>query len=399
MKIGIAGPVSLGCLRPWLSQDASLPPVYSFPLIGRLAAALLDRQHEVTVFAGSDQITSPQRIEGRGLQILICPRRPRRNSYDFYAAERSSLAAAMRDSGCALIHAHWCYEFAAAAQASGLPHLITAHDCPNQIAGYFRWTPAFPHWFFRSLLGRQVCRKARYLTCVSPYVAEHLRSLLRPGSSLTVIPNGVPIGLFHRGEQRLKIPAPSSPFRLATVLEGFGERKNAKTALLAFQLLSRHCPEAELWMFGGDFEKGGPAETWARSQGITAKVFFYGHTPQAELHRLLGDKVSVLLHPALSESHPMAVVEAMAMGIPVIGGKSSGGVPYTLGDGQAGILTNVQDPSELAQSMELMRNDTSLCQRLAQEGWNRARRLFTEDTMVEQYLAEYHKVLSRRDPS
>lgn len=152
-------------------------------------------------------------------------------------------------------------------------------------------------------------------------------------------------------------------------------------------------------MFGGDFEKDGPASSWARSQGINRQVSFYGHTPQAELHRLLVEKVSVLLHPALSESHPMAVVEAMALGLPVIGGQSSGGVPYTLEDGKAGILTDVQNPEELAGSMELLQNDESLRHRLARDGWNRARKLFTEDTMVEQYLAEYQKVLGHRRPA
>lgn len=394
MKIGIAGPVSLEFLRPWLSAEQPLPEVYSFPLIGRIAAALLTRGHSVSVFAGSDQVSSKHHVSGNGVDITVCPRRSRRIAYDFYAVERSFLSSAIRNSGCDLIHAHWCYEFAAAAQESGLPALITAHDCPNEIARCFRWTSAFPHWFCRSLLGRRVCRNARFMTCVSPYVEKSLRHLLGPKTYLTVIPNGVPAQLFGLGKTRLSQPPPHGPFRVATVLEGFGTLKNARSALQAFPLFLSHCPTAELWMFGGDFQPQGPAATWARHHGLDKQVVFCGRTPQTKLHRLLQEEISVLLHPSLSEAHPMALLECMALGIPVIGGESSGGVPYTLDFGRAGLLTDITAPHLMAAALVKMYMDESLRKELANHGWRRAHQLFHEDRMMDQYFAEYMKVLS-----
>ena len=48
----------------------------------------------------------------------------------------------------------------------------------------------------------------------------------------------------------------------------------------------------------------------------------------------------------------MAVIEAQAMGIPVIGGDSSGGVPFTLAHGEAGFLADIRSAQSLCLVME-----------------------------------------------
>lgn len=396
MKIGIAGPVSLESLSPWLPAGTSLPPVYSFPLIGRLAAGLLSRSHSVTVFAGSENVTKTEKWQGANLEIVICPRRPARNGYDFYRFERQGLEAAMRESGVDLIHAHWTYEFAAAALAVQKPILVTAHDCPNQIARFFRWTTAYPHWLFRSWLGAQVCRQATYLTCVSPYVEKNIRPYTTARAQVSVIPNGVPVSLFEAGQARSQAAAPAGPVRIATVLEGFGLRKNASAALLAFRKVQGSFPGAELHMFGGDFEKGGPAEGWAQAHDAWRNVRFRGRLSQPDLHRELASSATLFLHPSLEESHPMAVIEAMALGIPVIGGRHSGGVPDTLAHGRAGALADVTNPDHLAQTLKDLLADLPRCQTLARAGWEYAWTHFREDQMIDLYLKAYENCISRR---
>jgi len=58
-------------------------------------------------------------------------------------------------------------------------------------------------------------------------------------------------------------------------------------------------------------------------------------TPHGDLLIKLAENIDVLVHPSLEEAHCMAVIEAMAMGMPVIGGRSSGGIPWTLAEGEA----------------------------------------------------------------
>lgn len=395
MHIGIAGPTSWNALRPWLRAGETLPPVFTFPLIGRLAAALRHQGHNVSVFTTSTAPLGLTEIKGDGLRVFIIPMRTKRSAYDFYRKERGLLQKAMHDSNCDILHAHWCYEFAAAALDSGRPTLVTAHDNPNEEYHFTRWTRAYPYWWFRCFFGRQTVRRASFLTAVSPYVEANLRRIAGPGKRIRVIPNGVAPELFQQGQARLARPPRTEPFTLASVLEGFGNRKNARAALAAFASFRLRHPHSRYVMFGGDYQDGGPAHTWARRQGLDAGVEFRGHRPQDIFHPFLTEQADILLHPALLESHPLAITEAMALGVPVLGGESSGGVPWTLDNGRAGALTDMRDAAQIATSLEKLAANPQQRLQLARAAWEHAHRHFREETMVDAYEHGYQEVLAQ----
>ena len=394
MKIGIAGPVSLEPLKSWLPKDFTLPSVYSFPLIGRLAAGLLTRGHEVTIFAGSEALQETLSLSHGPLSLKITPRRARWAAYDFYAKEVRFLTDAMRASHCDIIHAHWCYEFAAAALDSGLPTLVTAHDNPNEEHLFTRWTRAYPFWFMRCFLGRQILCRASYITAVSPYVKDNIHKITRRHTHVRVIPNGIQQALFAGGRSRLDaLPIKRSNFTVASVLEGFGKRKNARAALKGFSLFRSQFPQSLYVLFGGDYQQEGPAHNWARDNGLDAGVLFRGRQSQDVFHPFLLDQVDVLLHPSLLESHPMAIIEAMALGIPVVGGIDSGGVPFTLNHGEAGLLVDVRSPEAIAKALIKVYQDPHTARSFAKKAWIFAKENFTEEIMVDRYLMAYEEVL------
>lgn len=395
MHIGVAGPTSWNALRPWLPEGRDLPPVFTFPLIGRLAAGLRQQGHTITIFTTSTALSSPAVVEGKAVRVFIAPMRAKRSAYDFYRKERRLLEGAMCASGCDILHAHWCYEFAAAALDSGRPTLVTAHDNPNEEHHFTRWTRAFPYWWFRCFFGRQIVRRAPFLSAVSPYVENNLRQISGPGARIRVIPNGVTPELFQRGQDRLAKPIRTECFTVTSVLEGFGKRKNAQKALEAFAEFRLRHPKSRYVMFGGDYQEGGSAHSWARHWGFDTGVDFRGHTPQSVFFPFLGEQTDLLLHPALLESHPMAITEAMALGVPVLGGRASGGVSWTLDEGRAGALTDVRDPGLMANALEDLANHPEKRAHLARAGWEHARRFFREETMVASYLQAYQEVLAK----
>jgi glycosyltransferase involved in cell wall biosynthesis len=394
MRIGITGPVSLGPLISLLKNSDELPPTYSFPLIGILARELHDRGHDVVVFAGSKNITSPVRFSGERITVSITPRRILRTAYDFNRVERRFLVESMRSECCDIIHAHWTYEFASAALESRTPTIVTAHDAPLSVVRYFIHTKAAFHYLFRAALAFRILHNARHISAVSPYVANHIRRALYVKTPVEVIPNGVNGALFELGRNRLASGSEESQPLFATVLEGFSERKNAKRALEAFALLRKSIPDAHMNMYGVDFGPEEEASLWAKKNRISDGVSFIGKVAQKQLFEDLTERATVLFHPALEEAHPMAICEAMALGLPVVGGSFSGGVPFTLDGGRAGVLVDVCNPTNMARALGELAGDPSRRRHLAEAAWRFAKKHFTLDTMVESYLERYQSILT-----
>lgn len=395
MNIGIAGPISLQPFKELFSHGEVIPRTYSFPLIGHLAREVYDRGHSVTVFALSSEVNSTVRLSTDRLQVIIMPQRARRTAYDFYSHERKILSEAMSGSDCDIIHAHWTYEFAAAGQSSGKPVLITAHDSPLVLPRFFLWTKGMLFWVMRSFLGLKVVAGASAMSAVSPYVQGHLQVVSRSDSDITVIPNGVGESLFQLGSRRLERWSPSQPLTLAMVLEGFTRRKNAKVALKAFQILRRKNPQIRMRCYGVGFGPGDDAERWAEKSGLLEGIEFVGKVSQERLFRELTEQTHLLVHPSLEEAHPMALCEAMALGVPILGGRNSGGVAYTLADGAAGYLCDVRSASAIAETVQQAIDDYQQSMEKARYAWEYAHREFTISRMTSRYLDAYERVLGR----
>src|SRR5262249_48092943 len=146
----------------------------------------------------------------------------------------------------------------------GLPTLVTSHDNAFQQL-------LFSRDLFRAgqlYIQVRVIRKSRSLTAVSPYLADSLRWLAK--GEIEVIPNPVQLPQKIDGIcDRLHVP-----IKIATLLNGWGRRKNPKAAIKAFNILKHKMPHAELFMYGHDFEKGGPASQWAANNGLSQNIHF-----------------------------------------------------------------------------------------------------------------------------
>ncbi|VGO12151.1 N-acetyl-alpha-D-glucosaminyl L-malate synthase [Pontiella desulfatans] len=386
MKVGVAGPVAIDPLVGFFRGQV-LPNVYSFPLLSNYVLKLIELGHAVTVFCGSDEIESTQWIQGDGILLCITPRRHKRMALDFYRTERRFIAEAMRESDCDLIHAHWTYEFAAAAMQSQKPTLITAHDAPLNILPYYLGDRGSLHWIMRIMLGIKVMHCANYLTAVSPYVAQHIERFFRPRKKIMVVPNGVDPSIARCARKE-----DMAPPVICSVMTGWGKLKNAQPALKAFALVRQQFPTAKYRIFGTGYEVGGAACTWATTQGLSEGVEFCGKVLFAALMEEIAGS-SVFLHPALEESFGMSIAEAMALGVPVVAGERCGAVPYVLNDGQAGLLVDVQSPDAIARALLQLLNDGAKRGELSKAGREFVLSNFTLDKMAEGYLEAYQKIL------
>jgi glycosyltransferase involved in cell wall biosynthesis len=107
----------------------------------------------------------------------------------------------------------------------------------------------------------------------------------------------------------------------------------------------------------------------------------------------LAEEADAVVHPSLEESFGWPLIEAMAQGLPVIAGKSSGGVSEVVQDGRTAILVDVRSPEALAQAMADLAQQPVLRANLGMEGLRCARQTFHLQTVLAQYRETYDQIL------
>jgi len=381
MKIGIAGHISLPMLQDLFPSGTKMPDALSCPLISIIARGLHERGHEIALFVLSREVNATQFFKGTGTEAYVCPmRRPRWQMADFFRAERRALTAAMRASGCDVIHAHWTYEFGAAAIKSRMPHVITAHDNPIAVLRY----AVHPYPLEKALLGFPVIRNAQHITAVSPYVTESLRPIRGREDVITIV-NGVGPEVFAMNSLRNRPKRGEIVF--ASVLNYWYGLKNGRRLVEAFATVRAQLgSNVQLRLFGIDFGPNGPAAAWARAHDADSGIHFCGSVINEELLRTIAADVDVLVHPSLLEAHCMAVTEAMAIGVPVMAGSRSGGIPWALAHGKAGLLVDVRSADAIAAGMLTMATDSQLRESLGETGRALALRDYQMKQGIDRYL-------------
>jgi glycosyltransferase involved in cell wall biosynthesis len=175
----------------------------------------------------------------------------------------------------------------------------------------------------------------------------------------------------------------------ATVLPQWNRLKNGAAAIKAFAKVRKALPHAQMLMFGADYFADGPAATWAGQKGLGGGIEFIGQVPYAQLIEILSKRVDILVHPSLEEAHPMPLIEAMSLGIPAIAGVRVGGVPWTLGNGQFGLLVDVRYPDRIASAMLRLAQNEDFRAALGRAGRDFARSRFHIEQVADQYEAIY----------
>lgn len=401
MRIALVGPfsgASLASAFPFTDAGRALPSGYpGAPLMTSLAKALVDRGHDVATIS-TDYSTpiaelEPFRVQrSRNLHAYFCPQRPRsfRSAFgrrgralDFFRYERDALHAAITDYAPDVVHAHWTYEFVWAALDSGIPTLATAHDSPLKV---FRFMPSL-YRLFRYFMARRVLARCHHLTAVSPDLARDLRPWTP--ASITVVANPISEAILQAPGC---VPQAFDSKTLVMVINGWIGLKNGTTALRAFKLAREVEPALRLVCFGSDYGPDGPAQRWAETKGCAAHVDFRGPTQ----HDLIVEQMRssmALLHPSRLEACSMSIGEAMSVGLPVIAGRATGGVPWQLDEGRAGVLVEVMDAQAMANAIVALSRDRPRWHGISSAARARALELFPVDRVVEQYLSLYLSVL------
>ncbi len=116
---------------------------------------------------------------------------------------------------------------------------------------------------------------------------------------------------------------------------------------------------------------------------------FLGH--RADARDLIG-LLDVLAVPSLTEGTPLTVLEAMAVGVPIVA-SAVGGVPDQVRHGKEGLLVPPEDPVALGDALLELLQDPGLARRLGEAGRRRSDSEFAHATMVQRIETDYGAAL------
>ncbi|MFJ4004235.1 glycosyltransferase [Streptomyces sp. NPDC090023] len=164
-------------------------------------------------------------------------------------------------------------------------------------------------------------RLGRSTVAVSPTVAARLTRWGVPEPRIAVVPNGIDLAPFRfdperRKRVRAQLGIPDDAF----VIGGIGRLTPGKRFDVLIDALAQLPPDCRLLLVGGGPEEGALRRAAA---GLSARVVFTGEVPglpdgsQGPDLPALTSAMDVLAAPSPEEAFGLAVVEALAAGLPV----------------------------------------------------------------------------------
>jgi len=150
-------------------------------------------------------------------------------------------------------------------------------------------------------------------------------------------------------------------------------------------------PEAT-FVLAGDGPKRAELEARAAQLGVSDRVSFLGR--REDVPRLLAT-CDVFCLPSLYEGSSLAVLEAMAAGIPVVS-SAIGGTEELIEDGRSGLLVAPGDAKALAAALRRVLGDSDLRQELAAKARERINQGLTREQNAERITTVYSDLLGAR---
>jgi glycosyltransferase involved in cell wall biosynthesis len=210
-----------------------------------------------------------------------------------------------------------------------------------------------------------------------------------------VVPNGIDTRIFTpRPQEETRAKLGFSPSPLFVCAGRLDRGKGMHDAIRALVVLAERGHPSTLAILGSGPDRP-RLEAVARELGLAQNVTFPGPQPHEVLARYLAAADAFVFPTTLNEAAPLAPLQALACGTPVIA-SNLGSVPELIDrPGENGLLMPPGEPDALALGMQRVLVDAELRQRLRLGGLARVRAEYTLERMVERTLAVYEVACER----
>ena len=336
-----------------------------------LTNGLLRNGHEVFVATTGD---SPLLADLQDVPAGNILRLPFRKPFDIGSAWK--LRRFARDREIEIIHAHMArdYPLASLAAVSVRPQLVLTRHV------------LFPMGKLHRLTRHRVAR----VIAVSEAVAVSLREQkIFDEAQISVVRHGINLERFHSVVKRNE----SKMLRVG-ILGELSRVKGQKEFVRAAAIIARQRADVEFIIAGRDNSAEGEYRQELiqsiESAGLTDRIHLIEAT--IDVAEFLS-QLDVFVSASSSEAFGLAIVEAMAAGVPVVA-TASDGAREIITDSQTGQLVPIGDVDALAKRIGELLGDSADRKRLAHNARHKAAQDFSLARMIAETEAVYRQVLT-----
>ena len=259
-----------------------------------------------------------------------------------------------------------------------LLHIHGGVGSPPYKTGFLK---EFAKKFYDYTLGRFVLSQADVIASVSDYDKKLLeKSLHRNPERLIIINNAIDLDIFPEVD-----PPEGKEFKIAYIgdLEPW---KGISYYVNTIQRLLKQKKNLSFWFIG----YGSLFPLLKKKFSNEKRVKLYGAVDHSKIPSLL-KKINALILPSFWEGSPTTIIEAMAMGIPVIA-SDIGDIPRLLNNGKEGMLFEAGNIQSVEEAIINVIDNYTYYVKKAKTARKRIRKEYSFDYITDQTEQLYYKM-------
>lgn len=299
-----------------------------------------------------------------------------------------SVAYKLKDSDIGLFHSHFAWLSGASAWICSRllkrPFTVTVH--------------AFDIYSKPDLL-KLVLSQATHIVSISKYNRNHISRIgIYPLKPISIIHCGINLSEFNYQKKKLISYQPNKPLRILSV-GSLTPKKGHKHLINACNLLKNRGFKFTCTVIGG-----GKEESILRHQiisyGLQKQVILSGARTRPEILKAYATHDLFILASIKAPSGdmdgiPVVLMEAAAMGLPIISTRVSG-IPELIRQNKTGLLVPPSNPRALADAITTLAINHNLQCQLSQNAQKLIKTEFNQEVTAKRLIKLFHNVLANR---
>jgi len=252
------------------------------------------------------------------------------------------------------------------------------------------------NWKFKYIpfiiLFRITLRYVNLVHCISNSVRDHILSIITiDNSKLKVIYNGICLDRFKNNKfQKTSTINYSNSHPIIGCVSRLDKRKGIEYLIKAIGLLKVQYKDIKLILVGD-----GPQRSFlnrlVKELSLVDQVVFVGKTFEVEKYLSIFD---FFVLPSLQEGLSIAIIEAMASGVPVIA-SNVGGIPEVITHKQDGILIKAKNENDIFEAVIQLNNDKKLKSKLISNAYDKISAKFDIRKIVKEFESMYTHYINK----